>query len=254
MSNAQPTVEIDGPLVVGYTNAEEPLAGAIRFNTMTNTFEGWNGLFWANLTRYSTGKVQDIDGNEYITARIGKREWMLENLKTTTFNNGSSIYAFNPDAFEWENLAFSAWCYYNDNPNYNDTYGKLYNWKAISGGKLCPTGWLVPDIDDWEDLWIDLGGVEEAGGKMKQTGTQYWIEPNVGATNETGFTGLPGGIRGANSSFQGVRGYWWTSTQHPSGITASAAVISSSEEYISSFQLDKSLGMSVRCIKEIISN
>ncbi len=65
----------------------------------------------------------------------------------------------------------------------------------MSGQKLCPTGWHVPNDTDWETLITFLGGNNVAGGKLKQTGTDLWNGPNTGATNESGFNAIPGGVR-----------------------------------------------------------
>ena len=143
-----------------------------------------------------------MDGNTYNTIMIGTQTWMKENLKTTTFNDGTSI-PLETDATKWAALTSSGYCYYNnDEATYKDTYGVLYNWYTVNTGKLCPSGWHIPIEADWTNLTTFLGGENGAGGKLKESGTSHWINPNSGATNETKFTALPGGERvSVNGSF-----------------------------------------------------
>jgi uncharacterized protein (TIGR02145 family) len=158
---------------------------------------------------YST--VSDIDGNTYKTVKIGSQWWMEENLKTTKNKDNSSIPLVT-DAQTWSNLTTPGYCYYNyDSATYKDTYGALYNWYAATG-KLCPTGWHVPSDAEWTILTYYLGGEIVAGGKLKETGTTHWTSPNAGATNETGFTALPGGMCEGVFWNIGNIGYWWSTT------------------------------------------
>lgn len=166
-----------------------------------------------------TGEVTDIDGNIYRTVTIGGQEWMAENLKTTTYNNGDPI-ANVTDNSQWSNLNSGAWSYYDNNEANNRTYGKLYNWYAISDSRnLCPQGWHVPSDEEWTVLTDFLGGESIAGGKMKSTGTLQWgtglwQPPNTGADNTSGFSGHPGGYRlgSGGFSFMGEIGFWWSQT------------------------------------------
>ncbi|MBL0287321.1 MAG: fibrobacter succinogenes major paralogous domain-containing protein [Bacteroidetes bacterium] len=114
--------------------------------------------------------------------------WMAENLKTTLYNDGTLIpNVTNSD--EWSKLTTGAYCYYDNNYSNNAIYGKLYNWYAVGTGKLVPKGWHVPTDAEWETLITYLGGEDIAGRKMKST--NYWKSPNVGASNSSGFNGLP---------------------------------------------------------------
>jgi uncharacterized protein (TIGR02145 family) len=141
------------------------------------------------------GKVTDIDGNIYKTIVINGTVWMAENLKTTRYANGDLIPNVTGNA-QWLALTSGAWSYYLNNNTYNNTYGKLYNWYAISNIKnICPQGWHVPRISQFDSMITYLGGYTIAGGKLKSTGTTNWISPNIGATNISGFSGLPGGYR-----------------------------------------------------------
>lgn len=142
------------------------------------------------------GKMTDQDGNFYKTVTIGMQVWMAENLKTTRFNDNTTIPLVS-DSVEWIGSNTPCYCWYdNDADTYRVVYGALYNWYAIKTGKLCPKGWHVPSNEEWITLRTYLGGEEIAGGKMKETGTLHWQSPNAGASNFSGFTALPGGVRG----------------------------------------------------------
>jgi uncharacterized protein (TIGR02145 family) len=161
--------------------------------------------------KYST--VTDIDGNVYKTVKIGNQIWMAENLKTTRYNDGTPIPNVT-DNIEWCNLLTTgAYCYYDNYYSNNAIYGKLYNWYAVGTGKLAPKGWHVPTDAEWETLITYLGGEDIAGGKMKST--NYWKSPNKGASNSSGFNGLPAGWRsdGVGDFFDiGEGSYFWSST------------------------------------------
>jgi len=147
------------------------------------------------VTVYETGECADIEGNVYRTVKINNQWWMAENLKVTRFRNGDALSNVS-NASEWGNLTTSAFCDYNNDPNYSNTYGHLYNGFAIKDSRnIAPTGWHVPSNSEWHVLFDYLGGEGAAGGKMKEVGTSHWLSPNTGATNESGFTALPGGWR-----------------------------------------------------------
>jgi uncharacterized protein (TIGR02145 family) len=159
--------------------------------------------------------VTDIDGNVYNTVTIGTQTWLKENLNVQHYNNGDPIPQVT-DKATWANLSNGAYCYYyNDSITYANLYGKLYNFYAIADSrKVCPTGWSIPTQAEWETLQTYLGGENVAGGKMKEIGTTHWLSPNTGATNSSGFTGLPGGFRRSSGSFGWVdsTANWWSLT------------------------------------------
>lgn len=193
--------------------------------------------------------VDDIDGNTYDVIRIGNQVWMKQNLKTTNFNDGSTIgWAANASA--WATLTTDAYCWYQDNISYKNTYGALYNWYAVSNGRLCPSDWRVATDDDWNILSTFAGGPTVAGAKLKETGTSHWASPNTGATNDYLFTALPGGCRSDAGAWQNLttHGYWWTSTEL-SPDSWYRDIQNSSENMVRAIR-DKNYGMSVRCIKE----
>ncbi|MCB9001260.1 MAG: fibrobacter succinogenes major paralogous domain-containing protein [Bacteroidales bacterium] len=175
-----------------------------------------NVTIYSKQTKITTtnGTVTDIDGNTYITVTIGNQVWMAENLKTTHYNDGTAIPNVT-DGNEWAALTTGAYCWYSNATAYKDTYGALYNWYAVNTGKLAPTGWHVATDAEWTTLTTYLGGESVAGGKLKETDTTHWASPNTGATNETGFTALPGGYRGRGGAFGGIGGYgyWWSATE-----------------------------------------
>lgn len=158
--------------------------------------------------------VVDIDGNVYHTVAIGNQVWFVENLKVTHYRDGREIPNVIDDAV-WSNLKTGALCWYDHDSSYKDIYGGLYNFYAVMDScGVCPDSWHVPTESEWLELVTYLGGEEVAGGKMKQTGTTLWSSPNVGATNESGFDGIPAGGRGQISGTGEGGNYatWWSST------------------------------------------
>jgi uncharacterized protein (TIGR02145 family) len=193
------------------------------------------------------GTVQDIDGNVYHTDTIGIQVWMVENLKTTRYRNGESIPT---DNTAWETSG--AYSNYNDNISNGVTYGRMYNWNAVNDKRgLAPAGWHVATDSEWIALVNYLEGLNVAGGKLKEAGTTHWLSPNTGATNETGFTALPGGFCGGYGVFSelGTYGMWWTSTEVQNNY-AYYRTIFCDGSYISSSYILKRFGLSVRCVKD----
>jgi uncharacterized protein (TIGR02145 family) len=208
-----------------------------------------------NIDNHVYGTLTDIDGNVYKTIQIGNQTWMAENLKTTKYNDGTSIPLVN-DSTPAVNFTAPGYCWYNsDQAIYKITYGALYNWHAVNTGKLAPIGWHVPTDSEWTILTTYLGDVSVAGGKLKQTGTSHWNLPNLGATNEVGFSAIGGGYCGYNGAFSSssinFSGFWWSSTADYYGNTlalsramngSSAAVISGSDPLGNFYSL--------RCVKD----
>ena len=205
-------------------------------------------IFYKPFTSNST-TVTDIEGNVYKTVTIGTQVWMAENLKTTKYNDGTTIpNVINNTA--WGNLKTPAYCWYsNDAISYKNAYGALYNWYTVNTGKLCPTGWHVPSEAEWTTLTTYLGGESVAGGKMKTV--TDWSSPNTGASNSSGFSALPGGYRLSKGTFttNGDYGGWWSSTE-PSTTYAWARVLGSIHSDVYRFYNDKEYGSSVRCLKD----
>ena len=200
-------------------------------------------------------KISDIDENVYSTIKIGTQIWMAENLRTTKLNDGTPIT--NIKNGYWEDY-LPAYCWYNnDEVNYKSTYGGLYNYDAMKQHDdfgVCPVGWRVPDESEWSILSDYLGGEEIAGGKLKETGTDYWLSPNSEATNESGFTGLPGGstnFQGAFSSI-GISGFWWSSGQRyiDKNYYLMRHSLSSSNGSLLPLPANSRGGYSIRCIRD----
>jgi uncharacterized protein (TIGR02145 family) len=199
-----------------------------------------------------TGSVAAVSYVQLPSVTIGTQIWQSKNLDVPTYRNGDAIPKVT-DATQWANLTTGAWCWYNnDSATYAATYGRLYNWYAVADPRnICPTGWHVPTHAEWTVLTDYLGGWTVSGGKMKSTGTQYWQSPNTDATNESGFSGLPGGNRGSNGPFNdvGTNGYWWSSTE---GDTYFAwyRYLGYGSGYVYSYSNSKTSGFSVRCLRD----
>ena len=198
--------------------------------------------------------ITDITGNQYKTVIIGSQTWMAENLRTTRFNDYTPINLVTESSI-WKDYNVSTpiprYCWYNnDSLTYSSTYGALYNWSVISTGKLCPSGWHVPSSSEWVKLILYLGGTSTAGSKAKESGTIRWDSPNSGATNESGFSGLPGGKRHWQGNFEdiGKYGFWWNSSDYISD--AGYNYLSSSSTSFGNSYWFKWYGLSVRCIKD----
>ena len=202
----------------------------------------------ANIISFNPGltydTLTDIEGNEYKTIEIGDQTWMAENLRTTKYNDGSSIPLVTENT-SWLNLTTPAYCWYDNDISKKDIYGSLYNWYTVNRGNLCPAGWHIPTDVEWTVLSAYLGGESVAGGKLKETGTAHW-DPNTDASNESGFTALPGGMRGNGGAFFDLGyygGYWWSATE------SWCRILYCRSADISSLTDNNTTGFSVRCIK-----
>jgi uncharacterized protein (TIGR02145 family) len=193
--------------------------------------------------------VKDRDGNVYHTIKIGSQVWMVENLKTTKYQNGDAI----PNVIDnkaWENLKTGGWCNYNHNSNNGTTYGRLYNWYAVNDSReLAPAGWHVPSDAEWEKLIAYLG--DNASEKLKEIGTKHWESPNKSAIDNTGFNALPGANRNKGERFSGIGSYggWWCSTES-SISNATNRLMYYYDSRVYKRNPTKGKGFSVRCIKD----
>lgn len=194
--------------------------------------------------------VTDIDGNEYPTIVIGEQEWMAENLRVTRYSNGDLILVISDDE-SWEWVDEGACVFYNDDCNKEIPYGKYYNWHAVIDERnVCPTGWHVPTNDEWEEMTLLFGGMQ-AGGALKSAGSDYWFEPNLGATNESGLSLLPGGEREDNGFFNalGVMAAYWTATEYGPNDAFYRELSYGHTNIFTTFNSRQS-GFSVRCVKD----
>lgn len=197
-------------------------------------------------TGLTYGSVKDVEGYEYPTIKIGTQTWMAENLRTGKYNDGTTI-PNTQGAEGWGGLSSGAWINYDNKTANNTLYGKLYNWYTVNSGKLCPKGWHIPTSDEWTVLENYLGGRKVAGSKMKAKA--LWQTSTTETTNESGFSGLPGGYRSSVGSFYyiGVQGNWWSSTGN-SPANASYLSLYYDSPYLNGGDDGKGFGYSCRCV------
>lgn len=220
------------------------------------------------------GTLTDIEGNDYRTVTIGSQVWMAENLRTTLYNDGTEIILADKDS-DWSGQVGS-YCWYNNRARkYKDTYGALYNWTAVGTGKLCPSGWHVPDFSDWRILQNYLIDNQfnydrsTVGNKIAKSlaSPEEW-EPgletgspglNPETNNRSGFSALPAGFRDPSHGWNDFKGAgtscgWWSSTLYGSGFALHAS-LSHAFDYLhiddpsQTITIIWSYGFSVRCIK-----
>jgi uncharacterized protein (TIGR02145 family) len=208
-------------------------------------------------------ECKDGDNNYYPVVQIGTQLWMAENLKTTSYNDGTAIPNIT-DYTEWAALTTGSYCDYDNNPANSTIYGRLYNWFTVdnnaptkiasNGGKnVCPTSWHMPGDDEWTNLTTYLGGEDVAGDKLKETGTTHWSSSYTGATNESGFTGLPGGYRAFMGFFENIGGsgcgYWGSSTEYTTTL-AWYRFLGYCYTNVNRYYSEKRTGHSVRCVRD----
>jgi len=182
---------------------------------------------------------------------IGTQVWMTKNLDVSTFRNGDPIPQAKTDE-EWKKAGENkqpAWCYYNNDPANGAKYGKLYNWYAVNDSRgLAPVGYHIPSDAEWTKLTDFLGGNEVAGTKMKST--DGW-KGNGNGTNESGFSGLPGGGRSNKGAVDdvGVYGYWWSSSENDTS-NAWYRLLFCNHGDVGRLNYIKVKGFSVRCLRD----
>ncbi|MFM7017698.1 FISUMP domain-containing protein [Flavobacterium sp.] len=223
-----------------------------------------------NMLGSTGGGLMDADNQSYSSVVINGKEWMRSNLNVTKYRNGDVIPQVT-DVTQWESLTTGAWCYYENDTANGPIYGKLYNWYAVNDSRgLAPTGWHVATDAEWTGLTDFLGGGNVAGKKLKDNSTPaLWDVTTNYATNESGFSGLPGGVAYLNYNlpapatppvtpalsdlfkWKTKAAYWWSATT--TGSTAADLVWvrncnSSSDEFVRSGAIKKS-ALAVRCVK-----
>jgi len=190
-------------------------------------------------------------GGEHKGVTIGNQVWMAKNLNVDKFRNGDPIPEAKTEE-EWVRAGENgqpAWCYYDNDPANGEKNGKLYNGYAVNDPRgLAPAGWHIPSDEEWTTLTDYLGGVNLAGKKMKST--SGWND-NGNGTNESGFSGLPGGSRPSYGTFSviGEYGTWWSSTE-ASTDDAWARFLQYSDGFVTRFSSSEARGMSVRCLRD----
>jgi len=201
------------------------------------------------------GSLTDQDGNVYKTVNIGNQTWMAENLRSTHYQDGSTIPEVT-DLNEWMFLSTGAYCFYDNDTINKNIYGAIYNWYTIADHrKICPAGWHVPSDSEWTILEDFLGGSSIAGMDLKESGSGHWMSPNAGATNLSGFSALPSGSRylSVNQDYLGMRFYclWWTSTEYI--LDTQSAWFRALHLFNSGIERNtywKIAGFSLRCVKD----
>jgi uncharacterized protein (TIGR02145 family) len=202
--------------------------------------------------------IKDIDGNTYKVTMTEEGVWLTENLRTTKFNDGTSIPLIKDHA-AWATTKTKGYGWYSDDANYRKTYGAIYNWHTVKTGKLCPKGWHVPTEAEWNDL-LDYAGTPSKSGnnpsKLKEKGSVHWKSPNDGAENAVFFTALPAGEVSYfyTDAEPGTRTSWWTATEdknnlEPGQAPSNAEVVGLTYDFQSKSMgtYEKWSGLPVRC-------
>jgi uncharacterized protein (TIGR02145 family) len=218
------------------------------YGTIKIPIQSYTGVIDTVLLVITT--VTDIDGNVYHMVTIGTQVWMVENLKTTRFSDSAAIPSVT-DNNAWGALTTPGYCWFGNDSVNNFNFGALYNWYAVNTGKLAPKGWHVPTDTEWTMLTTYLGGESVAGGKLKVAGLLYWPSPNTGATNETGFSALPGCFRNNSgvSDCLDPNGYWWSSSAYDTAGSWFRYMFYNSANVGRDYNFKKD-GFSVRCLRD----
>jgi uncharacterized protein (TIGR02145 family) len=195
----------------------------------------------------SSQTVKDIDGNVYGVQKFGDQMWMTENLKVIRFSNGDSIPMIE-DRKNWELVTTAAWCYYQNKPEMDSGYGKLYNWYAVTDKRhICPEGFHMPDSTEWQILSDFLGGNKNSGGKLKSA--KNWKNSIDGET-DSGFNALPAGNANCCGFFYFHQfAYFWTTNQFDTD-NAFYRFLSYKSPEFNQLWIDKNYGLSCRCVKD----
>lgn len=202
-------------------------------------------------TEQTTSKEKGNQTSSVIEVKIGNQVWMAENLNVDKFRNGDPITHAQSDE-EWKRAGEEgkpAWCYYDNNPENGRKYGKLYNWYSIIDPRgLAPIEWTIPSDEDWNELIDFLEGNRDAGKKMKSK--SGW-DKNGNGTNESGFSGLPGGARRPNGDFLyiGESSCWWSSTDDDSLSFVWTRIVEHGSDRVTRGSTPMGAGFSVRCLR-----
>jgi uncharacterized protein (TIGR02145 family) len=272
------------PEITDNTSTFDPVAGISDFvasnlqpstNYYLRAYYIYNErTYYSDMVSFTTTEpLTDNDGNVYNVIQIGNQLWMGENLKVKTYNNGDTIAdgtgRGNYSGFLNPGFYFS----YEDEITNSAVYGHLYTWYAATDQRgLCPAGWLLPDVTDWEEMILTLdvlgnnynaseGGNQEmspiAGGMLRSTGTLedgngLWYYPNEGASNITGMRVVPSGLRDPSGSFDGLgynAAFWSFSEQGVDNALMFYTHYFNQGIHVNTFS--KSTGYAVRCVKNL---
>ena len=197
------------------------------------------------------GQVSDKEGNVYKTVVLDNKTWMAENLRVTKYRNGEPIETTASAKNISNELEPKYYWTYNGVDSIAKIYGNLYTWYAVQDDRgICPDGYRIPSDLDWISLINSLDGNIVAGAKMKEIDFNHWMKPNANATNETGFTALPGGYRENDGKYYvlGFRGYWWSAKKNYVYIAWNSGLIYNND-ILERLEFIKKNGLSVRCVR-----
>ena len=247
LANAQvELIEIESAIQISNNLDTTPDSGTIRWNG--SDFEGWNGTSWVSLTGGNTPSVADISGNEYRTTKIGEQVWMAENLKTSKYNDGQAIPRVIPNAV-WLSLDSGAYSWYDNDQSADEELGKLYNWYVVETGKICPSGWRVPSILDFEILVENLG--YHIGRQLKAIGSRYWTHPNDTSLDKVNFNARGSGLRSSiDGAFKHIdRNFIMWFQDEESASEGMNLLLTDTEPFHWFHDNKKQMGASIRCIQ-----
>jgi uncharacterized protein (TIGR02145 family)/uncharacterized repeat protein (TIGR02543 family) len=223
-------------------------AGWYADSLFTNSFS-FSTPTTAAVTLYARWIIQDADGNVYTETTINGKVWMVQNLRTTRYNDGTMIPQVT-DSGTWGAYSNPAFCWYKNDTAYKNSYGALYNWYAANSGKVAPTGWRVAADSEWMAMFSYYGGqVQATSDALREQGTAHWPAPNAGATNSSGFTAIPTAARDYRGGFltdTATGGVWWTSTAYNGG---EGLMYDVGETWCEQFYAPYDEGYTVRCIR-----
>ncbi|MFV8324692.1 FISUMP domain-containing protein [Flavobacterium sp. ZS1P14] len=227
------------------------------YNTKTSGTEYGDQISFTTNPIFLKGNgLTDICGNSYSTIVLNGKEWVQKNLDVCKYRNGDPIPQVQ-DMTQWNKLTTGAWCYYENKTENGIVYSKLYNGYAVNDPRgLAPDGWHISSASDLDSLITYLGGLNLVAGKMKEKGTTHWASPNTGATNESGFTGLPGGVVALSGAYPnivtvysgiGYSGGWWNTSEKGSYY---GYWLTNNSSTLSSGSADPNSALSIRCVKD----
>jgi len=234
------------------------------------------------------GDTISYSGEPYPTVLIGGQCWLAKNLNVgTKINSGSSepaCHDVSSGSGHWscqvDPATVEKYCYNDDASSECATYGSLYEWAEAMGFPyqcnnadfssgssncgtantytvanehqgICPSGWHIANYADTAILDNYLGGLEVAGGKIKEAGTTHWSSPNTGADNSSNFTGLPGGYRNCNGAYFSLQynGIFLISTKPANTINSGIVDLAFNATTAAEYDIYRVAGHSIRCVK-----
>ena len=256
-------IKVSGLLKIGSTHSGILQIGTVQYDSTQHDFEVWNGLFWGSLTgfQFESDEIMDVDSNTYRTVKIGDQIWMVDNLRTGRYRDGSPVTHILDDT-EWKLAHYGGWSWYDHLDTLDVTLGKLYNHHAIQDYRgLCPTDWHVPTDQEWNILinYLDTDTIDPniigiqsdtAGIILKDVLTQFWDNIEYAGDNHSGFSARGSGIRFTNGLFLagGLNAYYWSSSIANGNILIRAIYGQSSQVERGKFPTN--YGLSIRCIHD----